>query len=174
MGILIKLIGMILVIAGSGSCGWYLANESKLRIRILQELQQGILVLYGEMEYAAEDMEEILKGVSRKSYFFSEFFYKVSQKLYRKESRTLYEIWQEEVQSLSCRKRLKEEDLLFLEEVGKNLGNLDRQTQLNTLKIMLQRLEKQIKDARAEYENRAKVYRVVGVTVGVFATVLLL
>ncbi len=174
MGILIKIMGMILVIAGSAGCGWYMANETKIRIRILQELQQGIVILQGEMEYAGDDMEEILEGLSKKCQYFSGFFHGVSQKLYQKESRTLYDIWQEEVQRFSFRKKLKEEDVLFLEEIGKNLGNLDRQTQLHTLKMMLQRLEKQIKDARADYENRAKVYRVIGVTVGVFATVLLL
>lgn len=174
MGILIKMIGTILVIAGSGGCGWYFANEAKVRVRILQELQQGILVLYGEMEYAGDDMEEILEGVSKKSVFFADFFENVSKRLKRKESRSLFAIWQEEMAGITCRKKLKEEDLNFLEELGKNLGNLDRQTQLHTLKLMSGRLEKQIAYAREEYQNKAKVYRVLGVTVGVFATVLLL
>lgn len=174
MGILVKMIGTILVIAGSGGCGWYLAYETKMRIRILQELQQGLVVLQGEMEYAGDDMEEILEGVSKKSVYFTEFFRSISKRLHRKENRSLFAIWQEEIQRLSCRKKMKEEDLFFLEELGKNLGNLDRQTQLHTLELLSGRLEKQITYAREEYQNKAKVYRVLGVTVGVFATVLLL
>ena len=119
-------------------------------------------------------MEEILERLSRKSLFFAGLFHGVSQKLHRKENKSLYAIWQEEVQGLSCKKRLKEDDLSLLEELGKHLGNLDRQTQLHTFQLLLQRLEKQIKDAREEYQGKAKVYRVLGVTVGVFATILLL
>ncbi len=151
MGIVAKLLGVILVITGCAGCGWYIANEARVRISILQELQQGILILQGEMEYAGDDLEEILSNLSRKSAYFSEFFSGISQKLCQKENKSLYVVWQEEVKESSLRKRLKEEDLLFLEELGKNLGNLDRQTQLHTLQVMLQRLDKQIKQAGEEY-----------------------
>lgn len=168
-----KMLGAILVLAGSGGCGWYLAYAARRRIEILQELLQAIFILYGDIEYAAGDMSENMGRIAQRTDAFSCFFQRIARRLHEKMGQSLYKIWKEEMCGIPCRTRLRREDIAFLEELGKNLGNLDRQTQLHTLQMMEGRLEKSILVAREEYANRAKLFRVVGITVGVFTTVLL-
>lgn len=170
----IKLLGAFLVIGGGACCGWYAAYMAKVRIMILQEMQQSLLILYGEIEYAAGDMAENMEKLGYRMEYFSRFFHTISERLNQRMGQSLYQIWEEELQQLSCKAKIKESDMEFLDELGKNLGNLDRQTQLNTLQILSGRLDGQIRSAKEEYEKRAKVYRVIGITVGVFTAVLLL
>lgn len=174
MCMMVKILGVILVVAGSSGCGWYLAYGARLRIDILQEILQAILFLYGDIEYAGGDMSENMDRLAGRTTYFSPFFYKVSERLEQRMGQSLYQIWKEELKKLPCKGRLQKEDLAFLEELGKNLGNLDRTTQLHTLQVMRGRLEQSIDGAREEYRNRAKLFRVVGITVGVFTAVLLL
>ena len=174
MFIVLKMLGAVLVVAGGGGCGWYLAYGARQRISILQELQQAILILYGDIEYAAGDLAENMERLAGRTEFFSVFFMKVSGRLGEKMGQSLCRIWKEELWALPCRTRLQKEDMDFLEELGRHLGNLDRNTQLHTLQVMQGRLEQAVEQAREEYGNRAKLFRVVGVTVGVFTAVLLL
>lgn len=168
-----KVLGSVLVVLGSSGCGWYLAYAARQRIEILQELLQAIFILYGDIEYAAGDMSENMEGIARRTDVFSVFFKKIAGRLHDKKGQSLYNIWKEEMQGIPYRTRLRREDIAFLEELGKNLGNLDRKTQLHTLQMMEGRLEKSILAAREEYADKAKLFRVVGITVGVFTTVLL-
>ena len=55
-----------------------------------------------------------------------------------------------------------------------HLGTLDRQTQLQTLHVLQDRLGRSIQDAEKEYQSQAKVYRLVGITGGIFTAILLL
>ncbi len=170
---LIKIIGSILILAGSCGCGWYQAYREKRRIRALQELQQLLLLLYGDIEYAAGDLVGNLDRLSEKSCYFSEFFRQVRDRLEERSGQPLYQIWTSEVKNNLGHDILKREDLELLDEVGKELGGLDRHTQLKLLHIQGQRVEQQLQYAQENYQGRARLCHVLGVTVGIFTCVLL-
>ena len=84
------------------------------------------------------------------------------------------EHWKRELQQTDGYHNLKEEDLELLFGIGANLGNMDRQTQLHTIQIFQERLRGMIDVARKEYKGRAKVSCVVGITIGIFLSLLLM
>lgn len=173
MCLMLKTIGVFLVVAGAGGCGWVLARSAGKRIEILQELLQALILLHGDIAYSVGDMSENMERLSCRTEYFSAFFQEISERLSQKRGQSLYHIWREELKQLSCRQLLHREDMEFLKEIGQNLGNLDRQTQLNTLQVMRERLQQNIDAARQEYRSQAKLFRVVGLTVGIFTAVLL-
>ena len=69
---MLKWIGCILVMTGCVGGGMVMAVGLKRRIRILEELEVLLQRLYGEMEYAGNDMIDILKilQAGRKYLFF--------------------------------------------------------------------------------------------------------
>lgn len=170
---LIKIMGSILILAGSCGCGWYQAFREKKRIQALQELQQLLLLLYGDIEYAAGDLVANLDRLSEKSRYFSDFFCHVRDRLEARSGRTLYQIWRVEVGNSLGRDILKREDLELIDEIGRELGGLDRHTQLKLLQIQGQRIGQRIQDAQREYQGKARICHVLGVTVGIFTCVLL-
>ena len=139
---MLKWIGCILVMTGCVGGGMVMAVGLKRRIRILEELEVLLQRLYGEMEYAGNDMIDILKILQVESIYFSE-------------------LWQ----------RIMEEQYI-LQEVGRALGQTDRKTQLHMLKLHEQRLHKVVNKICSESQTQARVYRVVGVTAGCFLVIL--
>lgn len=173
MAVMGKIIGILLVMVGSGGCGWYFAFRAKMRIDILQDLLQAMILLYGDIEYSGDDMYENMDRLSDRSEYFSDFFQQVALRLRAKTGQSLYQIWKEELGRSWVRERLQREDVRLLEELGKNLGRLDRKTQLHSLQMWRKRLEGNLSIAREEYGNKAKLFRVLGITVGAFLAVLL-
>ena len=55
----------------------------KRRIRILEELEVLLQRLYGEMEYAGNDMIDILKILQVESIYFSELWQRIIERLER-------------------------------------------------------------------------------------------
>lgn len=148
----------------------------KRRIRILEELEVLLQRLYGEMEYAGNDMIDILKILQVESIYFSELWQRIIERLERGDSVRLWEVWREETKrktGLSPICFLGQEEQYILQEVGRALGQTDRKTQLHMLKLHEQRLHKVVNKIRSESQTQARVYRVVGVTAGCFLVILL-
>lgn len=154
---------------------WSLAcRQTKRRIEILREFAQVLILLYGEVEYAAVDMVEIFQKLSEKTCYFRGFFGNMYEGLLRAEDVSLQELWENGITADKTAGMLDREDVMLWREIGMHLGTLDRQTQLQTLHVLQDRLGRSIQDAETEYQSQAKVYRLVGITGGIFTAILLL
>ena len=94
--------------------------------------------------------------------------------LLRAEDVSLQELWENGIMADKTAGMLDREDVMLWREIGMHLGTLDRQTQLQTLHVLQDRLGRSIQDAETEYQSQAKVYRLGGVTGGIFTAILLL
>ena len=176
---MLKWIGCILVMTGCVGGGMVMAVGLKRR-RVVQGgrvllLEVLLQRLYGEMEYAGNDMIDILKILQVESIYFSELWQRIIERLERGDSVRLWEVWREETKrktGLSPICFLGQEEQYILQEVGRALGQTDRKTQLHMLKLHEQRLHKVVNKIRSESQTQARVYRVVGVTAGCFLVIL--
>lgn len=170
---MIKFIGVLLIISGSILSGHYFAEKSRIRIHILEEIEQALQFMYGEIEYAALDITGIFLNLSERSSYCKDFWLFMHDRLLQNEGGALYNIWEEGLNNSTWAKYLLYEDRLFMGEVGKNTGNLDRQSQLHTLDIFKKRLDGIIQAAKSEYKGKAKVCHVTGAVAGIFVSILL-
>lgn len=69
---------------------------------------------------------------------------------------------------------LKNSDMVIISSFSKTLGKTDSEAQLRNLKNTLKSLEAMESEACAEYEKYGKLYRNMGVLVGLMAVILLL
>lgn len=174
LGSLGKILGVVCVVGGGTAFGWYLAYLSAKRITLLQEMQQIMLLLYGDIEYAGADLTENLERLGETSEYFSCFLGQVCREMKCYSGRMLWEIWESNMQSITGYRLLKKEDLQLWMALGQDLGRTDRQTQLQTLRLHQNRLDSLIAQARQEYAGKAKISRVIGVTVGLFTAIIFL
>ena len=72
--ILLKITGSIMALAGSWGCGMWLAARRRRRIELLREMEQILIFLYGEIEYAAVDVAELFQILAGKMCYFGSFF----------------------------------------------------------------------------------------------------
>ena len=169
----VKFIGVVFIISGGLLAGHYFAEKSLIRIHILEELEQALQFMYGEIEYAASAITGIFGSLAARSRYCKEFWLYMHDRLLENEGGALYSIWEDGLDKSVWSKYLLYEDRLFMGETGKNIGNLDRQSQLHTLEIFKKRLANIILAARSEYKARAKVCHAAGAAAGIFLSILL-
>lgn len=170
---MLKLLGVCLIVCGCSGLGWYAVLRYATRLRMLEEAEQVLHFLYGEIEYSGCDMIELLDKLALRGGYFETFWSGMAQCLKSHDGQRFFQHWRQEMEKLPEITNLKEGDLELLMEIGENLGNTDRYTQLRTLEIFQERLHGVIEQARKEYGEKTKVSMVVGVTVGLFLALLL-
>jgi len=171
---MLKLFGVCLIVCGCSGLGWYAVTGYAARLRMLEEAEQALHFLYGEIEYSGCDMIELLDKLALRGGYFGSFWSGMAGCLQNYDGQRFSEHWQQEIKKIPEIRNLKAEDLELLMEVGGNLGNMDRYTQLHTLEIFQGRIRAIIGQAREEYRDKAKVSLVVGVTVGCLLVLLLI
>ena len=169
-----KIILTMLIIMGCAMSGHYFARKYLIRIYILEELEQAIRFMYGEIEYSADDISEVFGQLLPHSSYLKGFWEMVRGRLLESRGQDLCSIWKEAMESEGVFALLADEDILLIEGLGKNIGSLDRQSQLGVLKLFEKRLGSIIEEAKGAYKGQAKVCHVVGVTAGIFISVLLI
>lgn len=170
---MLKLAGVLFVITGCSGVGFYAAMRYLIRIRLLEEIEQAMQFIYSEVEYAACDMIEIMHRLAARGCACQRFWCRMEEALLSCEGRLFYQNWQEHITDMEGYSCLKAEELLLLQELGKNLGNMNREAQLHTIRLFLERLHVIIAQAKGEYREKRKISGIVGITVGIFISVLL-
>ncbi|MCH5267746.1 MAG: stage III sporulation protein AB [Lachnospiraceae bacterium] len=175
---MLKWIGCLMVLSGCTGIGWYFSGLAKKRIRIMQELEGLLQRLYGEIEYAANDIPEVFRSMEKESVYFKGFWERMGTRMEEGRAARLWEIWREEISRKELYRRsirfLGQEELFIMQEIGRSLGQTDRQSQLHTLALYQERLHKVLERVEQECHGQARVYRVAGVTAGFFLVILLL
>lgn len=170
---MLKIVGICLVMAGSIGCGWYLSGKALRRIRLLEEWESLLQLLYGEVDYAGRDLPELIRRMIGQSQESRNFWKGIDRQLQQGNAGRIARVWQRELQQKDWQ-ILQEPERRILEELGEIIGQTDRQTQLHAIQLYQKRLGEIIKRSRDAYQGQARVYHVAGITVGSFLVILLL
>lgn len=171
---MIKLLGVLFVTVGCGMCGWYFSDRFLGRVHLLEEWQQLIQYLYGEIEYSECDIYEILCKMAGRCSYSRSFWLSAAKDISTHNGLTFSKIWKSHISEIELWELLKSEEQDIIESLGDNLGSLDRETQLHTLKIFQDRLSLNLSKAKEEYAVQARLCHVICITVGIFISVLLI
>lgn len=170
---MVKITGIFLVMAGCIGIGWYLSGKAMRRIRLLEEWEGLLQLLYGELDYAGSDLPDLIRRISRQSRDTQNFWKRIDSALRQEDPGRICGIWQRELQHRDWMV-LQEQERRILGELGEMIGQTDRQTQLHAIQLYQQRLKDVLKQAKDAYQGQARVYHVAGITVGSFLVILLL
>lgn len=171
---MLRLLGVLLVVCGCSGMGWYSVSKYATRIRVLQELEQALQFLYGEISYSACDMVELMGKLSLRGGSFEKFWQGIQTLLLQHKGQPFFTYWKSQLSKIYGYQYLTREERSLIEKIGSNLGNLDRQTQLDTIQMFQKRLERILGQAVKEYHGKARISMVLGVTAGMFLAILLI
>lgn len=96
------------------------------------------------------------------------------ERLRSRQGTSLAGIWEEEMEKHLKGTVIPEDILEGLGRLGKELGTIDLQMQIRTLDLYLESMEQRMEEMRAEEKERIRLYKCIGVTVGVFLAIVLL
>jgi stage III sporulation protein AB len=164
---LLKIIGALLVIFVCVSAGRMMAARLEKRSKILHDLQQGLLALGREIDYAAMPLPPALLQASSAAASAAELFEKSGNNLRRQSGISAEQAWQQSLQQLAADWPLTDEDMSVLSAFGCGLGLSSVEDQLRRLELIRQRLLVQEEEAQAQARQLGKVWKNLGWAAGI-------
>ena len=172
---MLRLVLCLIIVIFSALAGWSKASVYTNRIEELQNLTANLKYLEAEMGFRMEPIPVILTrlGESRKDsggVFFSE----VAGLLAEEQGLTLRQAWEKGFVRAYGENVLAAGDKRVVMELGCQLGQTDMQAQRRLFSHCFSGLGLQEEAARQEARIKGRMYRGLGVSIGVLAAVLLL
>ncbi len=168
-----KLMGMILVMAGSIGLGIWYSLSYQRKLQNLKNWKKAMLIIRGEIAFGRTPLLFAMEQVIvRGDGTIRDFFQSVSEKMQRRE-KSLEEIWAEEVEEMLTKAEMTEIDRKEIQELGTTLGYLDVEMQLQTIDLHLQRINQSMEEKEKEKRNKTKLYPVLGTMCGVMVCIIL-
>lgn len=172
---MLKLMGSVLIMAACIGYTGYLLEKQKAHQDVLQSLISMLDLLSGKLRYERMTMGEALAGLNKKYHgAVGGVMGRIADRLMAGVSENLEGIWRAEFTAAGKELMLTEEELDIVLETGKNLGYLDVEAQTGHLKNCRTRLERRLEIVRKEAAEKRRVYRYLGMAVGVMVILVLI
>ena len=170
---MIRFLGAALLITGCGGIGLSAVNRLDRRVRDLRELSAGLEILQRELGWRLAPLPKALEaaagGAHERAARFFAFCAQGSKQLAGTPFRML---WSKGLEQ--CPLRLNREDRALLEQLGPVLGRYDGDSQRQAVENVLTGLSRQQTQAEDDRRRLGRVYGVLGLTAGLFLTLVLI
>lgn len=172
---MLKVFGSILIIMATTGIGYTTGRDLKIRLDNLRYIKKLMLMLRGEIKYLKAPLGEAFFNVSRRAKEpFNLFFDKLALEIERLECESFYAIWCKHIDQELSKVKLSSKDCQTLKRVGEHLGYMDKEMQLGMIDLYVEQLEEEIKLTKESIDEKIRVYHCLGVTIGLFAVLVIL
>lgn len=169
-----KIIGSLVLVAGTAALGVYYAGQYMERLRNLIELKKALMQMQGELRYLHSAMPELLETIGKRMRgVLKRFFLSLASEMEKREQGDFVSLWDRQIKEKIPDSALEPEAKTLLWEMGRQLADNDRQSKEDGITFALKQLEEMIEKRNKEKQNRLKLYYVCGIMVGVMLTILL-
>ena len=141
------------------------------RVLELEKLQNILNIFKSKIKFTGLTIQEIFNQIYEdNNEEVGKIFVEASKNM---EEMSTKEGWKKAIEQSKDKLNLKKEDFIALETLGRMLGNTDVDGQVSQIELTEKLIEEQIENARVEKEKNMKLYRTLGVTVGLTFVILL-
>lgn len=171
---MLKWLGAILLVAGTTAFGVYKGCLYKSRLEYMEEIKRAFLYIQGEIRYMNTPMPETLESTAHQMNGACRiFFSKAASGLLDGRGKAFHQVWEEAMKSGISEEALEREARTVLQEMGGQLGCLDRQAQEQAIHYFLIKWEELIEKKRREKKDKLKLYYVCGVMSGLLMVIII-
>lgn len=168
--IFIKYIILFLILIFAGALGKIISKKYTYRLNELRDMKNALNILKNKIKFTYEPLSEIFEYIADNSIKnISNIFKNSVEKMNLK---TASESWEESVQETES--NLKDEDKNILKMLSKLLGITDMEGQVSQIEITENFLNNQIQDAEMEKQKNEKLYKKLGMVMGLAIVIILI
>lgn len=170
----VKAAGMLLMILGSAGIGLSLSFAMNTRAEVLRTLIRMTTLLKGEISFGGSSLAEAFSQIERKLTMpVSGFLGFLAREMEQTEGESLCIIFKRGMEQYLRGYHLTHEDWQALENLGAQLGFLDRSNQIHQLELYEQEVERALQTLLEEMPGRKKVCQTLGLLGGLFLAIVL-
>lgn len=174
MKMVMKLAGICLILGSSTAIGFFFSRRLEERIEELETIKRLLILLRGEIKYNHATLAEGFHTIGeRMKNPYGIILSAVSDEMKRMDGQTLAQIWEKRLREGLKESALSQEDRERLISFGGQLGYLDIEMQQNTIELYLEQVQEEILQARESMKRNGRLYRTMGVVMGIFLVILM-
>lgn len=174
MAFVIKAAGALLTVAAAWAYGYYTAEYSRKRIEELENFKRAFMLFGSETLYAGGVLCEVFRAVAERTDGTAErVFESAANMLYEKTADGAFGVWEKCIEAEAKGSFLSEEDIKSLISFGKGLGFADRQCQSTNADMEIEYINGKQEELRGKYAKEAKLFRSLGILMGLLAAVVI-
>ncbi len=164
-----------LIILLSALVGYVISLNYDLRIKQLSAFIFSIKIMEAEMNYSKSYLYDIVGKLSSNSEkVIADLYRQVGNGLKNNNGKEFAEIWNDSVAQAFDTSSLTQTDIRLIKDFGKSIGKMDLKNQEKIYDYFLKRFDLQLVDATEEKNKKSRVYKNLGVAVGVMVVVVLI
>ncbi len=161
---------ILLILIISTLIGNLISKKYILRTEELKEFKGILNILKNKIEFTYEPLPEIFYDISKvTSSNTSKLLKNVSDKMKYKNA---MEAWNESLDE--AKTNLNKEDIQNIKVLGKTLGRTNKEGQISNIEVTESFIEMQISKAKKEEEKNSKMYKTLGIIVGLGIVIILI
>ena len=169
MLIILKIFLLFFIILLCTKIGILKAKTYDNRVVELKKMKSSLEVLRSKIEFTYEPIKDIFLEISNIVYHNTDNIF--SRTIEQMNKKAVYFAWNEAVEEEN---NLNPEDKETIKMFGKLLGKTDKNGQINEINVTTKLLDVQIEKAESEKNKNFKLFRSLGVTVGIGICIILI
>ena len=168
--IIIKYIILGIILVGTSYIGVIISKRYTTRVNELKELRKGLNYFEEKIKFTYEPIPDVFEEISKKlKPNIGEIFLRATRNM---ENENAGVAWENSVNISNC--SLTNEDKDIIKGLAKMLGRTDIDGQVSEIRLTSKFLDVQIKEAENEKNKNEKLYKTLGVTVGLAIVIVLI
>ncbi|MDE6845365.1 MAG: stage III sporulation protein AB [Lachnospiraceae bacterium] len=172
---MLKLAGILCILAGCIGLGGSKIREERCRVEHLRELIRIIKRIQNEISYGKHTLPEICHILSEYSdVLYQPHFRIIYEQMEQGNGICLAQVWQQEMEQCLKEIPLLKEEKYILINLPRNLGMPEEKQQAESIGQSLDLLMRRCRQAEDAYDNKSRMIFSVSLLAGIFLTILLL
>lgn len=166
---IMKGILLIMIFGLSTAIGLKISKTYENRVNELKEFKNILNIMKAKIKFTYEPLAEVFTSISNKNETnIEKIFGKMSNQIKYLHTR---QVWENCIQEADI--SINQEDKEILKKLGKLLGQTDVQGQISEIEVTEGFLDIQIEKAEEEKKKNQKMYKTLGVTIGLIFVIIL-
>ena len=158
--LILKYLLLGIILFSSSYIGIIKAKTFENRVKELNKFQNALLMFKSKIEFTYEPIKNIFEEISKIIYQNEENIFLNSINI----SGSITLAWNKAVENIKS--DFKDEDKEIIKMFGKLLGKIDLIGQVNEIDLTMKLIEKQIEKAETEKNQNTKLYKTMGIVLG--------
>ncbi|MGL4761529.1 MAG: stage III sporulation protein SpoIIIAB [Sarcina sp.] len=172
---MLKIIILVLIVILCSFIGYLYGEEFKKRYLELSELMRSLIDMENEILYSYRPLPEVLAEISNKSEgIVGELFASISELLIRGEIENVNVAFSNALNKKKDQMAMTKEDYGIILDLSKSLGDTDITGQEQIFSLAKEKLERVIDLAEKDYRVNCKMYKSLGIGIGVMLAIFLI
>lgn len=167
---IIKCITLIIILASTTYIGILISKKYLNRVKDLKEMKNALNMFSTKIKFTYEPIPQTFKEISQKTKpNISNIFKNVCEKM---NTENAGKAWEEALEESNT--NMTKEDIEVLKNLSNLLGKVDIEGQVNEVELVENFLDTQIELAEEEKQKYVKMYKTLGITIGLAVVIILI